>query len=367
MNNFYSQLQYWNSIDINSYIKNCTPEDVQKVLNKYELDEKDFLTLVSPSADNYLEDIAKRAHDVTIREFGRTIQLYTPLYLSNFCQNRCTYCGFNIENEILRTKLTDEEILIEGQKIRDLGIKHILLLTGGDRVNTPMSYIRNAVSILDKLFDSISIEMYAMSKKEYKSLFDMGVDNVTIYQETYNQERYRQVHLKGEKSSYDFRLEAPERAASAGARSVNLGVLLGLDSPISDFFKAALHCNYIRNSYPGCDVSISLPRIREAIGGFKPEELVTDRLLTKLIMAFRLFIPRGGISLSTRESSRLRDSLLPLGVTKMSAQSRTSVGGHNKTKSENQFEISDERTVEELDSDLRSKGYQPVYKDWVLL
>lgn len=367
MNSFYSQIEKWKEFDINSFLNCSTSKDVLAVLGKTELDERDFLTLLSEAADNHLEEIAKRAHATTIREFGRTIQLYTPLYLSNFCQNRCTYCGFNIENEILRTKLTDEEILIEGQKIRDLGIKHILLLTGGDRVNTPMTYIKNAVGILDKLFDSISIEMYAMNEKEYKSLFDMGVDNVTIYQETYNEARYSNVHLKGEKSSYKFRLDAPERAALAGARSVNLGVLLGLDSPIQDFFTAALHCNYIKNNYPGCDVSISLPRIREAIGGFEPEELVTDKLLTKLIMAFRLFIPRGGISLSTRESSKLRDSLLPLGVTKMSAQSRTSVGGHNKTKSENQFEISDERTVKELDTDLRNRGYQPVYKDWVLI
>lgn len=367
MSDFNPILEAWEGFDFASYLESRTESDIRSVLLKEHIDEKDFLTLLSPAADTILEDIAIKTNAITVREFGKTVQLYTPLYLSNYCKNRCTYCGFNVEHNILRTKLTEEEILLEGKKIRELGIKHILLLTGGDRVNTPLSYITRAVKLLDSIFDSISIEMYAMTEKEYKTLCDLGVDNVTIYQETYSRKIYSEVHLKGEKSSFDFRLEAPERAAKSGARSVNLGVLLGLHDPIKDFFMAALHCEYIKNLYPGCDVAISLPRIKEATGGFIPKEIVCDRTLTKLIMAYRLFIPRGGISLSTRESAKLRDSLLPLGITKMSAQSKTSVGGHDSKKSDKQFEISDKRSVLELDKDLRNRGYQPVYKDWVLI
>lgn len=367
MSSFIKILDNWEDFDFAGYLNCCSAEDVLKTLNKDEISEKEFLTLLSPASDTYLEILAKKAHEITVREFGRTIQLYTPLYLSNYCRNRCTYCGFNIDNNISRTKLTDDEILVEGKKIRDLGIKHILLLTGGDRINTPLSYIENSIKLLDTIFDSISIEMYAMTEKEYKSLFSLGVDNVTIYQETYCRKRYNEVHLSGEKSSFEFRLDAPERAAKSGARSVNLGSLLGLNSPIPDFFKAVLHCNYIMNKYPGCDVSISLPRVKEAVGNFKAEHIVDNKLFAKFIMAFRLFISRGGISISTRESSSLRDNLLPLGVTKMSAQSKTSVGGHNSKDDDKQFEISDKRNVKELDRDLRLKGYQPVYKDWVLI
>lgn len=367
MHSFNDVLKSWEDFNFITFLGNTTSEDIVNILSKYEIDERDFLKLLSPASDSFLETIARKAHEVTIREFGKTIQLYTPLYLSNYCKNRCTYCGFNVDNKMLRTKLTEEEILLEGNKIRNLGIKHILLLTGGDRTNTPISYIERAISILKPIFDSISIEMYAMNEREYKRLCDLGVDNVTIYQETYCRTKYSEVHLGGEKSSFDFRLDAPERAAKSGARSVNLGALLGLHSPVEDFFKAAIHCNYIKNRYPGCDVAISLPRIKEAIGDFKQEQIVDDRLFTKFILAFRLFIPRAGISLSTRESRELRDNLLPLGITKMSGQSKTSVGGHNSKKSDNQFEISDERTVLELDRDLRNKGYQPVYKDWVLI
>lgn len=367
MSSFNAALEQWEDFNFDSFLYSCTKEDVLTAISRENLSERDFLALLSPAADNYLEEIARRANEITIREFGRTIQLYTPLYLSNYCKNRCTYCGFNVDNNLLRTKLTDSEILEEGKKIRELGIKHILLLTGGDRVNTPLSYIENAIKILDSIFDSISIEMYAMSEKEYQRLFALGVDNVTIYQETYCRRKYKEVHLAGEKSSFDFRVDAPERAAKSGARSVNMGALLGLNSPIPDFFKASLHCNYIKKLYPGCDVAISLPRIKEAIGDFEADHIVDNKLFTKFIMAYRLFIPRGGISLSTRESSALRDNLLPLGVTKMSAQSKTSVGGHKSNKSDKQFEISDERSVSELDSDLREKGYQPVYKDWVLI
>lgn len=367
MNSFRQVLDNWESFDFYDFLNTRSGSDIKRVLNKKIIDELDFLTLLSPAADNFLEDIAIKSSKTTIREFGKTIQIYTPLYLSNYCSNRCLYCGFNSDNKIKREKLSTEEMEIEAEKIRELGLQHVLLLTGGDRKNSSIDYINNAVVTLKNFFNSISIEMYAMTEPEYKDLISLGVDNITMYQETYNKKLYKKLHISGEKSDYDFRLNSPERAAKAGARSVNLGVLLGLHNPIEDFFKASIHCNYIKSKYPGCDVAISLPRIRKAAGSFMVEHPTDDILMSKMIMAYRLFIPRGGISMSTRESQKLRDNLLPLGVTKMSAQSKTSVGGHSSEKSDPQFEISDLRSVLELNNDLINNGYQPVYKDWVMI
>lgn len=363
MTNFEGIVDKWDLFNIPDFINSRTKNDVKQTLGKKELKEQDLLTLLSPAADSFLEEIARKSREITDREFGKTIQIYTPLYLSSYCKNRCIYCGFNEENSIPRSKLSEKELREECRRLQHIGIKHILLLTGGDRINTPIDYISSSVEIAKEFFDSISIEMYAMSEKEYKSLMELGVDNVTIYQETYNKELYKKVHLSGEKSHYSFRLEAPMRAAIAGARSVNLGALLGLGNPIQDFFIAALHSKFIRDNYPGCDVALSFPRLREANSDYIQNNIVTDKLLVKMVMAYRLFIQRGGISISTRESMEFRNNILPLGVTKMSAQSKTSVGDSG----DEQFKISDERTVSELDRDLRQLGYQPVYKDWVLL
>lgn len=366
MDNLEKLITTWQEFDFHNFLNNCKDSDIKNTLKKDSLNILDFLTLLSDAADNFLEDIAQKAHKMTIREFGKTIQIYTPLYLSNHCKNRCIYCGFNTSNNIIRSKLTDDQILNEAKKITELGIKHILLLTGGDRENSSFKYIKNAIKITKPFFDSISIEVYSMNLEEYKELIDLGVDNITIYQETYSKNRYSQVHLGGEKRNFKFRLEAPDRAAKAGANSVNLGALLGLyKRPIEDFFMAVVHSEYIKNKYPSCDIGISLPRIKEAAVNFVPESPVGDLLLSKMIMAYRLFIPRGSISISTRESAMLRDNLLPLGVTKMSAESKTTVGGHSQKKSDPQFQISDQRSVKDLDSHLVKMGYQPIYKDWV--
>ncbi|MCP4294619.1 MAG: 2-iminoacetate synthase ThiH, partial [Proteobacteria bacterium] len=302
------------------------------------------------------------------KQFGRAVQLYTPLYLSNYCSNGCVYCGFNRDQSIERTRLTPDEIRKEAENISRSGLQHILILTGGDRKRTGIDYILESVSILKEYFSSISIEVYTLTKDEYRSLVEAGVNNVTIYQETYNRSLYQSLHKYGEKADYGFRLNAPERAAASGVNSVNIGVLLGLDNPVTDFFKACLHGDYIRKKYPGTEVALSFPRIRPAAGGFTPEFTATDRLLVKFMCAFRLFLPRGEISISTRESAQLRDNLLPLGTTRMSAGSVTSVGSRSRSKkTEDQFQIADTRTVSELDFDLRKMGYQPVYKDWDIL
>jgi len=367
MNNFKKLLHEWDNFNFESKLNSFTDIEIKKILQKEKLTELDFLGLLSPAADSRLEEIASLANRLTINEFGKTMLIYTPLYLSNYCNNGCIYCGFSSRNSITRSKMTLDEIEIECRQVHKMGIRHILLLTGGDRVNSSFNYIQSAVKIAKKFFDSISIEMYSMSLKEYKVLKDLGVNNITIYQETYNEHKYKEVHPTGEKSHYDFRLEAPERVAEAGITSVNLGVLLGLDSPIIDFFKTALHCKYIYDNYPFIDISISLPRIKDAEGSFKADFRIEDKLFVKLIMAFRIFIPKAGISLSTREESSFRDNLIPLGVTKMSAGSKTNVGGYSTNKSGNQFEISDERSIKEIDEALVLKGYQAVYKDWVLI
>lgn len=368
MSSFFNALNSWNSFDFKSGLNNYSDNDITEILQKEQLTALDFLGLLSPAADSRLEDIATIANKLTVTEFGRTMLIYTPLYLSNYCNNNCLYCGFSIKNSISRSRMTEKQIADECDKIHSMGIRHILLLTGGDRINSSFEYIKMSVKIVSKYFDSISIEMYSMSITEYKTLKELGVNNITIYQETYNEKLYKNIHLSGEKSYYRFRLDAPERIAESGIKSINLGVLLGLDDPVIDFFKVALHCDFIFKNYPTIDVSISLPRIKDTLSSsYTPAFDIPDRLFTKFIMAFRIFLPKAGISLSTREEAGFRDNLIPLGITKMSAGSKTNVGGHSLDKGENQFEISDKRSINEIDSTLRNKGYQPVYKDWVLI
>lgn len=365
---FKEELNSWKNFDFQSFFKDVTEEDFFRVLSKGAKTPEDLLVLLSPAGEKHIEEMAVRSREETLRQFGSTVQLYTPLYLSNYCSNQCVYCGFNIDHKIKRTRLSSDEVRTEAEKIRKSGLKHILALTGGDRKNSSFDYILKNVEILKEYFSSVSIEMYAMSDVEYKALREAGVNNVTLYQETYNPSLYKEMHLLGEKADYDFRLDAPERAARAGMNSVNMGVLLGLDKGEEDYFKAVLHADYIRKKYPGTDVAMSYPRIRPATGGFEPRYPVSDLQLVKFMTAFRLYIPRGEISISTRESAALRDNLLPLGTTKMSADSVTSVGGRSKTdKTEDQFSISDTRSVEELDRAVRALGYQPVYKDWDIL
>ncbi len=365
---FNYELERWNNFDFPSFFSSVTKNDVMGVLEKEYLSDIDLLMLLSDSAENCLEEMAQLSQELTIKKFGRTVQLYTPLYLSNYCSNSCVYCGFNHSQKIKRTRLNFDEVREEAEKIHSTGLQHILVLTGGDRQQTDLDYILKCITILKNYFASISIEMYSMNDDEYSELINCGVNNVTIYQETYNHELYKIFHRSGEKADYNFRLNAPERAAKAGANSINFGALLGLEHPETDFFKASLHTDYLRKKYPGVNVAMSYPRIRPTIGGYQPDWKVTDKKLVKFITAYRLFMPQGEISISTRESASLRDRLLPLGTTKLSADSITSVGSRSrKERTEDQFEISDSRSVLEIDKTLRGKGYQPLYKDWDIL
>ncbi len=330
---------------------------------------EEFAVLLSPEAQGYLEAMAQKAHNLTLKNFGRTIQLYTPLYLSSYCQNQCVYCGFNAGNRLPRRKLTLEEVEKEAQAISSTGLNHILILTGDSRAASPVSYIRDCVRILKKYFSSISAEVYALSESEYGELVSEGVDGLTLYQETYDRRVYDRVHLSGPKKDYLFRLEAPERAARARMRAVNIGALLGLNDWRREVFFTGLHARYLQDNFRDCEIGASVPRLRPHTGDFRIISPVTDRDMVQIITALRIFLPRLGLALSTRESAALRDNLLPLGITRMSAGSSTRVGGHAVEYPDGdnpgQFDICDPRSVEEMSSMLSSKGYQPVFKDWM--
>jgi 2-iminoacetate synthase len=346
-------------------LASVTGGDVQRTLARHTLTPEDLLCLLSPAAEAHLEQMAQQAHRLTVAQFGRTMVLYTPLYLSNFCTNSCLYCGFNRDNRIARRQLSLEEVDTEARAIAETGLKHILILTGDAPARASVDYIADCCRVLRRSFPAIGIEVYALSETDYGRLIDAGVDSLTIYQETYNQELYHRLHPRGPKQDYRFRLDAPERACRAGMRAVNVGALLGLDDWRRDAFFTALHASYLQDRFPQAEISISLPRMRPHVGGYQPACIVEDRHIVQIMTALRLFMPRVGITISTRESARFRDRLLPLGVTRMSAGSCTAVGGRTAPHDTvGQFDISDERSVPEMVAMLQQAGWQPVFKDW---
>ncbi|MBZ4644565.1 MAG: thiH1 [Clostridia bacterium] len=363
---FYNEYLAYKDFKFNDFFKSVTDYQVQSAINKDKLTVLDFLALLSPRAEKYLEEMAQKAHRLTVYNFGKTILLYTPLYLSNYCTNQCLYCGFNTKNKIQRKQLTLDEVEAEAKAIAATGLKHILILTGDAKKIASLEYLEDCIEILRKYFTSIAIEIYALEEEEYARLIKAGVDSFTIYQETYNEGLYDQLHLKGPKKDYRFRLDAPERACKAFMRSVNIGALLGLDKEWRrEAFFTGLHANYLQNRYMETEISLSLPRIRPHVGGFQPNCIVSDKNMVQIMLAFRLFMPRAGITISTRENAQFRDNIIRLGVTKMSAGSSTAVGGHTQQEENTgQFDISDERSVQEMREAILRLGYQPVFKDW---
>jgi len=362
---FYEEVTRLQTLNITETLGGVTESQISGSLGKSELSSLGFLALLSPKAVTQLEDMAQAAYRSTLRNFGRTILLYTPLYLANYCVNHCIYCGFNANNNIERRQLSFDEVELEAQAIARTGLKHLLILTGESRYHSSVPYIKDCVLILRKYFPSISIEIYPLTTGEYAELVDVGVDGLTIYQEVYDQNVYARVHPKGPKHNYRFRLEAPERAGEAGIRTINIGSLLGLGDWRSEIFIAGLHAAYLQKKFPEIEISISTPRMRPEYGGFEPEFLVSDRDLVQIILALRLFLPRCGLTISTRERDELRDNLVKLGITKMSAGSSTVVGGHTDLKDGvGQFEISDCRSVPEIFQAISRSGYKPIYKDW---
>jgi len=362
---FDAVLKTYENFDYKAFFEKVQPESIPGILKKTKLSPMDYLSLLSPAAESCMEQSAQKAHALTLRNFGKVIFLYTPLYLSDYCDNRCLYCGFNAANDITRNKLSLKEVEKEAATIAASGLQHILILTGESKKHSPVSYIRECVHILAKYFSSISIEIYPLETDEYRELIEAGVDGITIYQETYDRNLYKGIHPRGPKSNYDYRLETPERACTAGMRTINIGALLGLHDWRSEAFASGLHAAWLQDRYPDMEVSISIPRLRPHLGSFEAGESVSDRNLVQIILAFRMFQPRAGITLSTREDAGLRDNILPLGITKMSAGSCTVVGGHtDSSKTSSQFEISDVRSIDEMKKVILKHGYQPVLKDW---
>jgi len=366
---FYTYIEQYHEFDFIKFFSGVTDEAIFRSLAKDTLSSTDFLTLLSPRASEHLEIMAHKAHRLTVQHFGRTIQLFIPLYLSNQCTNQCAYCGFNRNNSIIRNTLSLAQIEEEAVAIAATGMRHVLFLTGESPQHTPISYLTTAAEILKRHFASVSIEIFPLDKADYHLLQQAGVDGMTIFQETYDEQIYRRVHLAGPKMDYRFRLDAPQRGASAGLRAVNIGALLGLSEPRREIFLTGLHGRYLEFTCLDTEVSISLPRFNEAEGNFQPEYRVDDPSFIQFMSALRLFLPRAGITISTRENARFRDRLLYLGATRFSAASSTCVGGYSGSTAQQsqQFEITDNRSVEEVVAAIIANGYQPVFKDWDMI
>ncbi len=360
-NSFYDYRKRFLLTDIKSYLSSVTREKIENVLLKPELDVMDFLALLSDAADDCLETIAQKASMLTRMHFGNSVFIFTPLYISDYCVNACPYCSFSVHQKIDRTHLTIEEIEEAAKRISNKGIRHILMLTGEAPKKAGLDYLPESIAVLRKYFSSISIEIYPQKENEYSELLKRGAESLTIYQEVYDEAAYAGYHKNGPKADYRFRLEAPDRGLLSGMRAITIGALFGLNDIVSEAFSMALHLHYLEENYPSVELSVSLPRIRPVVSGFVPPFMVSDRLFVRIMLAFRIFKPRVGITISTRESKEFRNAILPMGVTKMSAGVSTSVGGKAEV---GQFEIADVRSVDDVCSDLLKQGYQPVMHDW---
>jgi len=335
-----------------------------KLLDKDVLHLHHFLALLSPSAETILNDMAIKAQLLTKKFFGNTMLLYIPLYLSNECSNNCLYCGFNKNSKINRKTLNSREIEREMQFIKNKGFEHVLLLTGEFPSIAGIEYIEKAIVIAKKYFASVSLEVFPSTQDKYQTLVDAGATSLTIYQETYNQETYKNVHLSGPKSNFEFRINAPEEALAAGFRKVGLGALLGLSDWRLDSAFVAVHAKYLLKTFWKSDISISFPRLRNTPSALPFIYNVSDKNLVQMILAFRLFLPSSSLLLSTREPAELRDNLMGLCITQMSAESKTNPGGYTSDDSSKQFEIDDTRSLKMILSSLNKKGLDPILKDW---
>jgi len=357
-------LQYdWDTQKQNIY--QFTAGDVLKALQMENRGLKEFQALISPAAVPFLPQMAGLSEQLTRQRFGNTVQMYVPLYLSNECQNICTYCGFSYNNPMHRRTLTGAEMLQEVNVIKQMGFDHVLLVTGEANKTVGLDYFKNALQILQPHFANISMEVQPMDEEDYKILKPLGLHAVLVYQETYHGSDYKKHHPKGKKSNFEYRLETPDRLGRAGIHKIGLGVLIGLEDWRTDSFFTALHLQYLQKTYWKSRYSISFPRLRPFSGGLAPKVEMTDKELVQLICAYRLCFPEVELSLSTREETNMRDNLFKLGITAMSAASKTNPGGYAVEKeSLEQFEISDERSAEEIARMLRKSGYEPVWKDY---
>ena len=365
MKRFKEIFDQYNWEEVQASIQSKTSIDVEVALGSSKRTLEDFKALISPAAAPFLEQMAQLSQSLTQQRFGKTIQMYAPMYLSNECNNICTYCGFSFDNKIKRKTLTGAEILQELQVLKQNGFDHILLVTGESNHTVHVDYFIKAIEVIKPHVANISIEVQPLDQDEYERLQQAGVYSVLVYQETYHKEKYKEYHLKGKKSNFEYRLETPDRLGLAGIHKIGLGVLMGLDDWRTDSFFCALHLDYLQKTYWQTKYSMSFPRIRPAEGAHIPDLHITDKELVQLICAYRLFNEDVELSMSTREPENFRNNMVKLGITSMSAGSKTNPGGYSvDPESLEQFEISDERSPQEIALMISTNGYEAVWKDW---
>lgn len=362
---FYDELQGADIKSVRERIDNSNKIDVERALGRERVEMGDVAALMAPAAGPYLEEMARRSAAITERRFGRVIQLYAPLYVSNECVNRCVYCGFSREVNIPRLTLTVEQALAEADVIAREGFRHILLVSGEDRRYVTVPYLCEIVRNLNDKFAAISIEIQPMSEEEYRALVAAGVDGLAIYQETYDETLYKGLHPAGPKRNFKGRLEAIEAGGRAGMHTLGIGALLGLGDWRLEAVVLAMHGRYLAKKFWRSRVAVSFPRIRGSAHQFRPKHLPADADLVQMICAMRLALPDAELVMSTRENGRLRDALIGLGITRTSAGSRTNPGGYQMDEgSGEQFAVSDPRSPAEVAAAIAAKGYEPVWKDF---
>ncbi|MCD8199854.1 MAG: 2-iminoacetate synthase ThiH [Coriobacteriaceae bacterium] len=343
-------------------------QDVERALAAERLDVEDFAALLSPSAAPYLEQMAQRARQMTRRYFGNSVLLFTPLYIANHCENLCVYCGYNAKNKIKRARLDGPQIASEMEAISASGLQEILILTGESRSMSPVDYIAAACREAHERFRTVGVEVYPMNSDEYAQLHEAGADYVTVFQETYNPDTYEVLHLGGHKRIFPYRLGAQERALMGGMRGVGFGALLGLDDFRSDAFATGLHARLVQRKYPQAEIAFSCPRLRPTPGdvGFTSHP-VSEAELLQVICSYRLFMPFASITISTRERAGFRDHAIGIAATKISAGVSTAIGEHGEQEKQGdeQFEIADPRSVDEVVAAIEGQGLQPVMHDYL--
>ena len=355
--------------EIESYrAEDYTASDVIRAIESDRCSLEDFKALLSPAAEPFLEQIARKARLETRKHFGNSAYFFTPIYISNYCENYCIYCGFNCHNKIKRAKLSMEEIHEEMKAIAETGLEEILILTGESRKVSDVKYIGEACKIAKKYFKNIGIEVYPMNSDEYRYLRECGADYVTVFQETYNSDKYETLHLAGHKRIFPYRFNAQERALMGGMRGVAFAALLGLDDFRKDALGTGMHAYLIQRKYPWAEISISCPRLRPIINNasINPKD-VHEKQLLQIMCAYRIFLPFAGMTISTRERAEFRDNVVGLAATKISAGVSTGIGSHSESedKGDAQFEIADTRGLEEIYKSLKKRGIQPVMNDYV--
>ena len=355
-----------NAYDYDQY----TAADVKRALAHSQRTPEDFQALLSPAALPYLEKIAQAAQVETRKHFGNSVYMFTPIYIANYCENYCIYCGFNCHNKINRARLNAEEIEKEMQAIAATGLQEILILTGESRSKSDVEYIGEACKIARKYFKVIGLEIYPVNSDEYAYLHECGADYVTVFQETYNSDKYETLHLAGHKRIYPYRVNAQERALMGGMRGVGFGALLGLDDFRKDAFATGMHAWLLQRKYPHAEISFSCPRLRPIVNNDKINPMdVHERQLLQVMLAYRLFMPFAGMTISTRERADFRNHVIGLAATKISAGVSTGIGSHTEEEEQgdDQFEIADGRNVEEVVAAIKERGLQPVMNDYVFV